>query len=343
MKLLLRLISICLLILLISRHTALCFVRVTPAATKRTRTQRRYASRLDAVVSIRDFQTGDAHAIQRLLLLDSTSAAATSALLLFDPEGPLSVDCGSDATIQESYLEDDGCFLVAISNSVVDDDDDDDDDNNNKNAAMIVGTAGLVIGTAISYLPSGASLSTPTVTGAVRRVCGKSPAVCQQLLVAVETRAANKKVEELIALAYPPAEQQKMRPTTNLMEALGYERSESQLPGTDVVQYAKRLDITTVAKEQEEQRISNEKEDRDTSVTTTTMDGRAEALVAGVLVFLLVAAISSVAQFMGLDTVVFSGDSNNHGSRMQKRSFVVNQNQSCSKSGGCISMTVRIE
>jgi hypothetical protein len=338
MKLLLRLISSCLLILLISRHTALCFVRVTPAATKRTRTQRRYASRLDAVVSIRDFQTGDAHAIQRLLLLDSTSAAAAaaSALLLFDPEGPLSVDCGSDATIQESYLEDDGCFLVAISNSVDDDDDDDD-----KNAAMIVGTAGLVIGTAISYLPSGASLSTPTVTGAVRRVCGKSPAVCQQLLVAIDTRAANKKVEELIALAYPPAEQQIIRPTTNLMESLGYERSESQLPGTDVVQYAKRLDITTVAKEQ---RISNEKEDRDTSVTTTTtMDGRAEALVAGVVVFLLVAAISSVAQFMGLDTVVFSGDSNNHGSRMQKRSFVVNQNQSYSKSGGCISMTVRIE
>lgn len=240
-------------------------------------------------VSIRPFQSGDTTAIQRLLKSDSSS---------FDPEGPLEVDCGTDTAIEESYLED-GCFLVASSRA---------DDSHE-----IVGTAGLVIGTAVSYQSSGASRSTPAVTtGAVRRVCGATPAICRQLLEAVEAQCTTQPpppspdddgVDELIALAYPDSTTL-TRPTADMLERLGYVRSDSQLRGTDVVPYVKRMAPSFVDEEQEAATIrANPPE----SAEEFSIDGAVEALVAGVVV-LLVVAFTSVPQFMGID--VFSGADN---------------------------------
>lgn len=54
-----------------------------------------------------------------------------------DPEGPLEVDCGSAAAIQESYSNDDGgYFLVATDES---------------NDEMILGTAALIVGTQVHF------------------------------------------------------------------------------------------------------------------------------------------------------------------------------------------------
>lgn len=59
-----------------------------------------------AAVTIREFQPGDALAIQECLLEPTLTSR-------FDPEGPLTVDCANDDSIRESYTED-GVFLVAI-------------------------------------------------------------------------------------------------------------------------------------------------------------------------------------------------------------------------------------
>jgi hypothetical protein len=187
-----------------------------------------------AAVTIREYQPGDAPAIQQCLrlLIETTKSSLT-----FDPEGPLTVDCVSDDSIQESYMAD-GVFLVAIQDG------------------EIVGTAGVVIGTTVVYQSNGASRSTPAMTtGAVRRVCGSSSTVCQQLLVGLEAWIASQQVEEeeeqvqqLIALAYPPESSSSSsttsitRPTADLLERLGYERSNTQLPRSIVLQYEKRLD-----------------------------------------------------------------------------------------------------
>lgn len=248
-----------------------------------------------AAVAIRNFQPGDARAIQRLLTTSDDS------LLSFDPEGPLEVDCGTDMAIQESYLsEDDGRFLVAY--------EDDDNDSN----ATIIGTAGLVIGTVVSYQSSGASLSKPTMTtGAVRRVCGKTPAICRQLVLALESKCEGD-VDELIALAYPDNENTAptavVRPTANVLESLAYVRSESQLRGTNVIQYTKRLDSSVDDDKKPESRIQSSYLPEDVK-DNSSIDGVVEALAAGVLV-LLVVAFTSVPQFMGID--VYS-DANNRG------------------------------
>ena len=226
---------------------------------------------------IREFKVGDAASIERLLSSSSS----------FDPEGPLSVDCATDAAIQEWYGSDDGCFLVATPSSYGNDD--------------IVGTAGLVVGTTISYQATGASLSTPAIcTGAVRRVTGSTTAICQQLLEALEIRAAGQGVDELIVLAYPAnptpttAVQELsnttvvQRPTSHLLETLGYQRSASQLRGTDVIQYAKQL--TAGSQQQEWEQIQVSKESMNPKATDNLkIDKLAVTLIAGVLVVLLIA------------------------------------------------------
>lgn len=232
-------------------------------------------------MTIRDYQTGDADAIQQLL---ETSA--------FDPEGPLAVDCGSDSAIRESYLAGDGVFLVAV-----------DDDGANQ---VVVGTAGLVIGTAVAYQSSGSSMSTPTITGAVRRVSGSTLDVCEELLVELERRAEGV-VQEFIALAYPAVRDQQERPTAEILRRLGYERSNTQLPGTNVVQFGKRI----IKAPSTELGTAQAKEMQEKSSTTELVNGLEEALLAGVLV-LFFALATATAQFMGLD--VFSDSNSGLGS-----------------------------
>ena len=227
-----------------------------------------------ATATIRDYQEGDANAIQQLL--DTSS---------FDPEGPLNADCGSHASIRESYLED-GCFLVAT---------DEDDD-------RIVGTAGLMVGTIVSNLASGASVFSPNiVTGAVRRVSGLSPALCEQLINELELRAKNQQVHELIALGYPSGQQ---RPTKALLQKLKYELTENQLPGVDVVQFRKRLDTPKTPSARYDRNMEEQP-------AQGLLEGVQEAVLAGFLVLVFVAS-TAVAQFMGLD--VFSNQNSDLGS-----------------------------
>jgi len=176
-----------------------------------------------AVISIRDFRQGDGEAVYDLL----SSAANKNGITSFDPEGPLEIDCGSDVAIQESYCED-GCFLVVVQQE---------DD-------RIVGCGGLVIGTPVTYLKSGTSVSSGTITGAIRRVCCKDQSVIQPLLLEIEKRAAPV-TTELIVLGYHPTMKQPSssfhRPSAALLERLNYEALSNQMKGLHATQYVKQI------------------------------------------------------------------------------------------------------
>ena len=164
--------------------------------------------------------------------------------IVFDPEGPLDYDCGTDESIRESYDTEDGsCFLVATRTSEL---------SNNS----IVGTAAVVVGTSVSYMKSGASLSTPQiVTGAIRRVAIKvdhddstddkndDNFLLQDLLVRIESHAKHEGVQELILLAYPSSSSSSLsylRPSPQLVESMGY----IELPMkslVNVMQYCKNI------------------------------------------------------------------------------------------------------
>ena len=161
----------------------------------------------------------------------------------FDPEGMLDVDCGSTQALHESYNpEDGGCFLVATTTE--------------KENTSILGTAGLIVGTQIQYLKSGASISSGTVTGAIRRVVCSSGSLSSftdekgkrqrteiigALLAEIERRAIENEATELIILAYPETSTSTGRPTPKILQSLGYESLPANLPGVDVEQYYKQL------------------------------------------------------------------------------------------------------
>jgi hypothetical protein len=218
---------------------------------------------------IRDWISGDEMDLQALL---------QSALRLgeFDPEGPLDIDVGSRQAIQESYnRKEGGCMLVATTTTTNDDDDD-----SSSKPCRIIGTAGLILGTQITYLPSGASVSTPqTVTGAIRRVvvsCGtpttnstmttttttttpslpkdkendQADVVLRSLLSELEERARQNGATELILLAYPTtttnsgsrtSSNRPRRPTASLVQGLGYQPLPTNLKGVEAVQFYKAL------------------------------------------------------------------------------------------------------
>lgn len=157
-----------------------------------------------------------------------------------------------------------------------------------------------MIGTTVLYQSDGASRSTPAITtGAVRRVCGSSLTVCGQLLQALEAWVGQQQeqVQQLIVLAYDQPESSASslspmaRPTADLLERLGYERSETQLPRSNVVQYEKRLDV--IAAKDKHQLLLYNVQDK--------TNGLKGALTAGVLFIFLVTCAFALAQFMGLD------------------------------------------
>jgi len=279
------------------------------------------------MMMIRDFECGDGPAIHRFLSSSSSSSSSSSPFTdpsssssssssssFFDTEGPLSVDCATVATIQECYYDSqDGCFLVATTiptpqnttTTTTTTSRSSSDDQNE----IIIGTGGLVVGTITSYPTSsteGTSWSTPTIrTGAIRRVCGSTQGTCQQLVKALEIKAVEHNADEIIVLAYPPVlphhrqQQQQQeatksivvqRPTTHLLEAIGYQRSVSQLRGTDVIQYVKQLKTTT-------------NDAKDTQIINgMPSDGFVEALAAGIVVIILLITTTLIAQLMGIDT-----------------------------------------
>eukprot|EP00566_Odontella_aurita_P020698 CAMPEP_0113526364 /NCGR_PEP_ID=MMETSP0015_2-20120614/696_1 /TAXON_ID=2838 /ORGANISM="Odontella" /LENGTH=360 /DNA_ID=CAMNT_0000424673 /DNA_START=49 /DNA_END=1131 /DNA_ORIENTATION=- /assembly_acc=CAM_ASM_000160 len=185
-----------------------------------------------SAIQVRDWREDDFPAISSLLGSSGTD---------FDPEGPLSADCGSVAAIAESYEADSGgCFLVA-----------NDDD------GCITGTAALVVGTPVTYLKSGASVSTPDVTGAVRRVFVAdllSPEQKEATLVAfmneIEERSKRAGVSNIIALAYSDAN----RPTEDVLEKLLYVKDvQKSVPG--LFQFSKDIScsLEQVSKESEQE------------------------------------------------------------------------------------------
>jgi len=231
-------------------------------------------------VKIREWREDDVKEIQSLLS-DSVQSA-------FDPEGPLEVDCGSAAAIQESYNGDGGCFLVAT---------------NDTNDSEILGTAALIVGTQIAYLKSGASISTAAIIGAVRRVCTvkdadalSSDSIIHKLLNEVETRAAQAGAAQLIMLAYPSTR----RPTPELLQSLGYLEFPAKLPGVDAIQYGKVLSDDT----------NTEAADVDTSTSNNAVG---DAAVGTLFVTVLLIAFGFVANLMGFE-ILSSADNRGVGS-----------------------------
>lgn len=224
--------------------------KTTTTGWRRTTSQQLRAAEAaseEGVVQIRDWERGDGGAILNLLMMATEEDGSS-----FNPEGPLNLDCTDESLLNESYnTEDGGCFLVAVY--------DDGDFTNN----MIVGTAGLILGTQVQYLKSGASLSSPEIiTAAVRRCCSAAAAaadnntisnnnngILEQLLGAIERRAILGSATKLIALGFPADEDSAAaaaaarKPTPQLLEKLGYQPLPQQLSGfVDIaVQYGKDL------------------------------------------------------------------------------------------------------
>lgn len=239
-------------------------------------------SRLHATthrVLLRDWNKGDGHAIYDLLVSAEEYGS-------FNPEGALELDCETELLLSESYnVEDGGCFLVA--ELLLKDEGGDGKEENQeysssntqaKDGRLLVGTAGLIVGTPIQYQTSGSSMSSPEITAAVRRCVVCLPAAPQQqssassnaeatdtgtasaieyisaesiqrkLLVAIEERAVQAKATQLIGLAYSPfksssASPKGVKPTLHMMHELGYKTLPQQLPGVDALQCGK--DLTT--------------------------------------------------------------------------------------------------
>jgi hypothetical protein len=120
-------------------------------------------------IVIRDWKEGDGTQILNLLRRslgdDNTNG--------FDPEDPLLTDCGDEELLRVSYdKEDGGRMMVATTTSTTTTTPEIPFDKE----GTIVGTVGLVVGTTVAYLSSGASVSSAVTTGAMRRVCAvRSP------------------------------------------------------------------------------------------------------------------------------------------------------------------------
>ena len=213
---------------------------------------------------VRDWSGEDGEAGEALRLLVRAAASAggggdggsgggsSGGRRRFDPEGPLEVDVGSAARIAEAYdPSDGGCLLIAEAAGA---------GGGDGSASLLVGTVGLVLGTQVEYLRSGASVSAPRsrITGALRRACclaggdTEKERILRALLAGAEDRAREGGADVLVALAYPvegaggKEDQEAVvvrRPDASLLERCGYSPLPTQLGGggIDVVQYGKEL------------------------------------------------------------------------------------------------------
>jgi hypothetical protein len=179
-------------------------------------------------LAVREWREGDIPAIRSLLAAPG-----------FDPEGPVDADCESAAALRTAYdVGDDGVFLVATA------------------ADAIVGTAALAVGTQVTTVASGASVSTPAeTTGALRRTVVAASlgeeaerAVFEALMGEVERRAKLAGCSRLLALGYaPPAAAEPpaaRRATLQVLRARGYMQGDP-IPGTPATQFEKLLTLSS--------------------------------------------------------------------------------------------------
>ena len=235
-------------------------------------------------IQVRDWTLGDEDDIMNIL---SSAAESSSG---FDPEGLLDIDCGSEAALRESYddTDEDGgsCFIVAT---------------DPLNKSLIIGTAALIIGTPITYLQSGASLSSPDkITGAVRRVYAiddgttmiSHESILQSLLVEIEIRALAAGATDLIILAYSDDR----RPNTHLLDKMGYQELPATLKGVDALQYCKLLPPPPTVDNDHESNVIKTAFAPTSNVSSDVAIGSS---LVGAVLFLLV----GVANMMGLELV----------------------------------------
>ena len=298
-----------LLFLAILPHSVVSFASTTRTrqkscyVNKRIRVSRRHAISTSATttsspcVQIRDWKKGDGNAIYDILRSAETSGS-------FNPEGGLEMDCQTEMILAESYnVEDGGCFLVAEILL--------------EESKLVVGTAGLIVGTPIEYQTSGSSMSSPELTAAVRRcvVCPppsslpggiESPStesIQKLLLDTIEERAVQAKATQLIGLAYPVSKSlssQGVKPTPEIMQELGYKALAQQLPGVDAVQFGKDLtnqSESSAVSQQQPTNVSPSKESNGLSEI---------ALALVLLVGSIAGGTSLVGQYLGFDTSLSS-------------------------------------
>mmetsp|Transcript_20283 Transcript_20283/g.30770 ORF Transcript_20283/g.30770 Transcript_20283/m.30770 type:complete len:527 (-) Transcript_20283:30-1610(-) len=310
-------------------------------------------------VQVRDWKKGDGKSIMDLLLsLESTSSDSKSGGLglnnfnNFNPEGPLDIDCSSEDLIQESYSEDGACMLVAT--TTIQQDGSGSGSYNEKggsggNSERIVGTAALTVGTPVTYLKSGASMSSPAdITGAIRRVCAVDESILQPLLRSIEIRASEAGVGQLILLAYPNPESERStgagatttaataicRPGTALLKSMGYEELPINLKGVDAVQYGKNLVHVDQSQNQNDANTnaaenSNADANADANANANAVNNSSlkqlnnhssnekilDAAVGASFLAILLAFVLGVGNFMGLEllpSIGSSGDNNNN-------------------------------
>ena len=316
-------------VLMLLLESAMCFVvrttkhRIIPITIRRSSggSSRRYVSNPPRV-QIRDWNKGDGHAIYDLLVSADEDGS-------FNPEGALELDCRTERLLAESYdPEDGGCFLVAELLG----DNSNTETNNERLAAgggLLVGTAGLIVGTPIQYQTSGSSMSSPEMTAAVRRCVVCLPAlpphksvkatdflsakfIQKKLLVAIEERAMQAKATQLIGLAYPSSTSSsiQLKPTFCLMEELGYKALPQQLPGLDAIQCGKELPSRSTIINSSTRSSSSSSRTLGTPTaavveppsSTTTSSSLSEVAVAvAILVGIIWGGTASVGQLLGFD------------------------------------------
>jgi len=240
-------------------------------------------------VEIRNWKKGEGRSIINLL------QSVEDGNGLFNSEGPLDMDCITEDLLQESYSKDGACLLVATT----------EEEENNR----LIGTAALTVGTSVTYLKSGASLSFPeNINGAIRRVCATNPTVLQRLLESIENRAKDVGVAELIVLAYKTTTTTTTtttvcQPNSALLENMGYKASTINL-GNNVIQYAKFIE-------------SNNNKGQKMTIATTEKDDSKEIILGvtvGAAFLTVILAFIGITSFMGLELIPSSNNNRGAGS-----------------------------
>ena len=253
-------------------------------------------------VQVREWNMGDFDEIYALLTTED-----------FDPEGPLSSDCGSASAMRDAYnSEDGGCFLVATA------------------SGLIVGTGALTAGTQVTTLSSGASVSKEGNVGAMRRAAVSADmsdeaqrVVWDALVLAIQRRAVQIDCVQLIALAFlaPPAAPavKSTRPTASILSSYGFSQG-NDLPGTHATQYTKDLQpgtgqtvsaLTGRGTEEEAVRVRVAR-DGDLQRGIRLLVGRGSGVIIAASLVLTALGAVGIASLLGLD-LSLDNSTNNRG------------------------------
>lgn len=296
-----------------SRHTA--SHRYTPQINaSRTRLWAH-----DGHFEIRDFRLTDSESRNvYCFLLQWEQGERKKTRNFFDPEGSLELDVSNKWTLAESYSNDDGgCFLVAVKGDCSKNDEDEEEND------RIVGTLGMISGTQVLYQTSGASVSKPEITAALRRVCAmgmdndqvgthtklkkntSATEILEALIRKGEQRALQSGATNLIGMAYPEVSTNEnvdgydgsekiVKPTIRLFESLGYQVSDQQIPGVTAIQYEKKLSENNLVT-----KTNTEKQEPTSKAVWIIPATIASLLSLGWLVFNLYSNVFGIEQLWG--------------------------------------------